>query len=229
MTPGLPSMGRKIPLVLKVVYTLFVCFLVPIYWRDYGPANFLWFCDFGLLLTGIGLWLESPLLISMNAIALTLPQAVWAIDFLSGGHLLGISQYMFNSALPFLTRGLSTFHLWLPVLLLWLVWRVGYDRRAVLVQSGVLTALLIASYLLTDPRHPPGGYSNVAVNVNRVYGPAPTQVQTWMPGWLFLTILILFYLICVYLPTHFLFRRIFRPPDSMVSQPYASPAPQSAA
>jgi len=38
-----------IPLGLKVVYTLFVCALVPIYWREYGPANFLWFSDIALL------------------------------------------------------------------------------------------------------------------------------------------------------------------------------------
>jgi len=38
-----------IPLGLKIVYTLFVCALVPIYWRQYGAANFLWFSDIALL------------------------------------------------------------------------------------------------------------------------------------------------------------------------------------
>jgi hypothetical protein len=30
-----------IPLGLKIIYTLFVCALAPIYWRKYGPANLL--------------------------------------------------------------------------------------------------------------------------------------------------------------------------------------------
>lgn len=37
-----------IPIWLKLAYTLFVCALVPIYWRQYGPANFLWFSDVAL-------------------------------------------------------------------------------------------------------------------------------------------------------------------------------------
>jgi hypothetical protein len=31
-----------IPLWLKIAYTLFVCVIVPVYWRHYGAANFLW-------------------------------------------------------------------------------------------------------------------------------------------------------------------------------------------
>jgi hypothetical protein len=43
-----------IPLWLKIAYTLFVCILVQVYWRQYGPANFLWFSDIALLVTVIG-------------------------------------------------------------------------------------------------------------------------------------------------------------------------------
>ena len=42
---------REIPLSVCVPYTLFVCSLVPVYWRYYGPANFLWFSDLALLIT----------------------------------------------------------------------------------------------------------------------------------------------------------------------------------
>jgi len=63
-----------IPLWLKIAYTLFVCLIVPIYWRRYGPANFLWFSNIALLATVPALWLESALLASMMAL---------------GGHLAG--------------------------------------------------------------------------------------------------------------------------------------------
>ena len=50
---------REIPLSVCVPYTLFVCILVPVYWRYYGPANFLWFSDLALLIGLAALWLES--------------------------------------------------------------------------------------------------------------------------------------------------------------------------
>src|SRR5277367_2199886 len=130
MAIGATPAHRRISIWLKIPYTIFVCVLVRMYWRLYGPANFLWFCDMGLLVTALAIWIESPLLISMEAVALTMPQILWTADFLSGGHIVGFSRYMFKADLPLSTRALSTFHLWLPWILLWLVWRLGYDRRA---------------------------------------------------------------------------------------------------
>ena len=206
--------GRRLPLWLKLGYTLFTCLLVPVYWRSYGPANFLWFCDAALLITLVALWMESPLLIGVEALATTLPQTVWILDFLTGGRLLGISAYMFNPGIALYVRVLSTFHIWLPPLLVWLVWRLGYDRRAFWFQSLIAVELLLASYLLTDPRHPPTQYPAAAVNVNRVFGPGPTQVQTWMPAVPYLLLQIALYPLCIYLPTHVAFRRLFPPPRS---------------
>lgn len=62
---------QKIPLVAKVAGTAFLAVLLPVYWRAYGPTNFLWFCDAALLLTVAGMWLESPLLISMCSVGIT--------------------------------------------------------------------------------------------------------------------------------------------------------------
>ena len=86
----------KLPLWPKVVFTLFLCVLVPKYWPIYGPADFLWFCDVAAFLTLVALWLESPLLAGANAVGMTLAQTIWILDFVSGGHLIGISAYMFD-------------------------------------------------------------------------------------------------------------------------------------
>lgn len=209
-TSALPSPRPAIPLWLKLLYTLFLCILIPKYWPIYGPADFLWFCDVAALLTLPALWLESPLLASVNAVAMTLPQTAWILDFVSGGRLIGVSAYMFDPGIPRFVRGLSTFHIWLPLLLLWMVWRLGYDRRAFWAQTTLCTAVLLISYLLTDPRHPPTGYPAAAVNVNRVFGPRPAEVQHWMPEQLYLLTQMLFYPLIIYLPTHLIFKRIFR-------------------
>ena len=70
-----------IPLWLKITYTVFVCVLVPVYWRQYGPTNFLWFSDIALLALVPALWLESPLLVSMMALAVLVPELAWNIDY----------------------------------------------------------------------------------------------------------------------------------------------------
>jgi hypothetical protein len=83
------------PLGLKVVYTIFVCALVPIYWRQYGPANFLWFSDIALLAPVPALLLENALLVSMLAVSVVFFEALWNIDFFfrlaTGKSLVGLS------------------------------------------------------------------------------------------------------------------------------------------
>ena len=147
--------ASRIPLRLKVAYTAFMAVLVPYYWTAYGPANFLYFCDVAILVTLAALWLESRLLASVQAVAILLPQALWVIDFILKGVLgrsmLGLADYMYNPGLPLFVRGLSSFHGWLPFLLLWMVWRLGYDRRALLVQTLCAWVLLLVCYFFTAP------------------------------------------------------------------------------
>ena len=73
---------QRLPLWLKLVYTAFMVVLVPVYWYYYGPTNFLYFCDVALILTLVGIWIESPLLISMCAVGILAPQTLWVVDFL---------------------------------------------------------------------------------------------------------------------------------------------------
>jgi hypothetical protein len=192
-----------IPLDLKVGYTIFVCALVPIYWREYGPANFLWFSDIALLALVPALWLENALLVSMLAISVVFFEALWNLDFFfrlaTGKSLIGLSAYMFDPGIPLFIRGLSSFHIVLPLLLLWMLHRVGYDHRAFLWQTIVALVVLPLSYLV----------SNAQENVNWVYGLGENR-QRILPAPLFLTLLMLLFPLAVYLPTHLLFARIFR-------------------
>jgi hypothetical protein len=153
-----------IPLGLKVVYTIFVCVLVPIYWREYGPANFLWFSDIALLALVPALWLENALLVSMLALSVVFFEALWNVDFFfrlaTGRPLIGLSAYMFDPKIPLFIRGLSCFHIVLPLLLLWMLHRLGYDQRAFLWQTIVALVVLPLSYLVSNARE----------NVNWVYG-----------------------------------------------------------
>src|SRR6185503_10820605 len=112
--------SNRIPLWLKLALTAFMLVLVPVYWHYYGPTNFLYFCDAALFVTLVGIWIESPLLISMAAVGILAPQALWVLDFvlnIFGVSALGMTDYMFKHENSRLLRGLSLFHGWLPFLL----------------------------------------------------------------------------------------------------------------
>jgi len=191
-----------IPLWLKIAYTLFLFVLVPVYWKQYGPGNFLWFSDLALFVTAASLWLESSLLASMMALSVVVLESVWIIDFLiglvTGSSVIGLSAYMFDSKIPLSIRALSLFHVVLPVLLVWLLYRLGYDRRALVWQTLLAWIVLPASYLLTKPSD----------NVNWVYG-LGNSPQKWMPAPLYLLLLMIAFPLVLYLPTHFLLKKLF--------------------
>ena len=124
----------RIPLWLKVAWTAWVLVWAPVYWKQYGAQNFLYFCDLGNFLIALGLWLESRLIISWQAVGLLVFQTVYAIDLIGalllGKHAVGGTEYMFDPAIPLLVRLLGLYHLMVPPLLLWAVRRLGYDQNA---------------------------------------------------------------------------------------------------
>ena len=185
-------------------YTLFVCVLVPVYWIEHGPRNFLWGSDIALFLTLLALWMENRLLASMMAIAVLLPETAWIIDFVSrlvfGPEVIPTlgTQYMFDSEIALFVRSLSLFHVVLPVLLVWLVYRLGYQRRALLYQTLLAWIVLPVTYVVTEP----------STNINWVYG-FGREPQTWISSHLFLISLMIMVPLVLYLPTHLLLSKLF--------------------
>ena len=204
---------RRIPLSIKLLYSAFVAVVVPLYWVTYGPWNFLYVCDVALLVTALAIWIESPLLVSMQAVAIVAPQTLWVIDLLcrvvGGVEITGVTSYMLDESIPLYLRSLSLFHGWLPFFLLWLVSRLGYDRRALAIQSAAVVVILLASYLFAPPPPPSASDPSRAVNINYVYGFTDEQPQTLMAPWLWLLSLWAINVFAFYIPTHFVLRRVF--------------------
>jgi hypothetical protein len=151
------------------------------------------------------LWTESRLIASMMALAVVLPELAWNLDFfgrlLTGRHLLGLARYMFESDTSLLLRGLSLFHVFLPVLLLWMLVQVGYDSRAFVAQTVFGEVLLILTFALTDP----------SKNINWVFGPG-SKPQRRVPPAVYLAAVMIFFPAVVYWPTHQLLRRLILDP-----------------
>ena len=155
----------------------------------------------------MALWRENQLLASIPAVGIVLPQLLWCVDYICGlfGFFpVGMTSYMFNAESSFFLRSLSLFHGWLPLLLLYMVYRLGYDRAALAWWWGIAwVAMFIGFFLLPpakDPENPVLPY-----NVNYVYGPdAP---QTVWPEWAWFVMVLLVIPIGFVLPTHFAFRK----------------------
>src|SRR6266850_1339754 len=156
----MPQTPHRLPLAVKLAYSAFMAVLIPVYWHYYGPTNFLYFCDVALILTLIAVWIESPLLVSMCAIGILVPQMYWVVDFavgIFGVSLTGMTDYMFEADRSLFLRGLSLFHGWLPFLLAYLVWKMGYDRRAFAAWTGLAWMLILVCFFFMPPPQPDPG------------------------------------------------------------------------
>jgi hypothetical protein len=190
---------------IKTTQTAFVIVLVPTYWRQYGPGNFLWFSDIALLMSVPALWLESSLLASMQAVGVLVVEMAWLVDFGSGMLTretpLGLASYMFDRRLSRFVRALSLFHVWLTPIFLLVISRVGYDRRALRYQTMVTGLTLLASWGLTKPRD----------NVNWVYARREKIRSPRARAGFVLLLMVAIPLAC-HLPAHLLLKRLFRAP-----------------
>jgi Zn-dependent protease len=116
---------------------------------------------------------------------------------LLGRHLVGGTEYMWDSRFPLFVRLLSLFHVFMPVVLLWSLRRVGYDRRGWKLQSAILAGLLVSSRLCDPALNLNYAFSDPIFH--RAWGPAPVHVAV-----MFVAIVAIFYW-----PTHLFLAWIF--------------------
>lgn len=200
-----------IPLWLKWSYTAFMSVLVPVYWANYGPTNFIYFCDAALFLALFAIWRNNALLASMAAVGILVPQLFWCVDFggqLLGFHISGMTAYMFDSHRSLFLRGLSTFHGWLPFLLCYLVFRLGYDRRALKLWTGLAALLCLVAFFLLPPAGAILADPKWPRNINYVFGLDDAHPQTWMPPGAYFVVWFLALFTLAYVPTHLMLTKL---------------------
>lgn len=191
-----------IPTWFMLAYTVFVAYVMAIWWKNYGWRNFLWFSDIAFIGAVPAMWLESAPLASVLAVAVLLPETLWNVDFV--GRLLlrrritGLTDYMFEPERPRLLRGLSLFHVPLPLVLLWMLLDYGYDSRVGLPGAIVLGAVVLPlSRLVSAPDK----------NINWTHGLGAARSR-W-PAWAYVLALFLGFVALVFVPTDLLLRRLF--------------------
>jgi hypothetical protein len=192
----------QIPLWIKIVYTLFLVVLVPVYWRKWGLANFLWLSDVTLLLTCLSLWMESKLLASTIAVTGLLPELFWNVEFFlrlfTGRRITGLADYMFDSSKKLSLRLLSLFHVFLPVIMIFLVQRLGYDTQGLWYAVLLTTIVFLLTYFFTDENE----------NINMVFGMREKSNRK-LPGLVHLLFYTTGMIVLIFIPTHFFLKHFF--------------------
>jgi hypothetical protein len=203
---GIQYRVMRIPLWLKIFWTLWVTIWAPVYWREYGLQNFLFFCDLGNFFIAAALWLESPLIFSAQATGLLLFQSLFTIDLASaligGKHWIGSTEYMFDPHIARWVRALSLFHVVTPPLLIWLIWRLGYDPRGWKLQT-LTTWIVVPINYFWRPEH----------DVNWARGPFFHEQQA-MPGLVYLLGYLIVVPAAVYFSTHLFLAWLTRRPQN---------------
>jgi len=186
--------GMRVPLWLKIVWTVWVAAWVPFYWKQYGVQNFLYFCDLGNFFIAVALWLESRLIFSWQATGLLLFQTLYTIDLVgavfTGTHLIGGTEYMFDVNVPLFVRLLSLFHVVMPPLLLWAIWRLGYDQCGWKFQTLTTWVVVPINYFWRSEH-----------DVNWARGPFFRE-QHLVPGLVYLLAYLIVVPLVVYWPSH---------------------------
>jgi hypothetical protein len=200
-----PALRRLIPLWVKIAALAWVAAWVPIYLLYYGWTDFIHLSDIAIALAALGLWIESPMLLTSQAISTLLGETIWTVDVAwtqATGHMLipGV-QYMWETKYPLWLRLMSFYHVALPIVLVWGVWRLGYDRRGLKLQAGIVAVALVAGRLWGGTVH----------NINfafrdpffgSVWGPAPVHLFVMWVGAMLIG----------YLPTDWLLAKLFTNP-----------------
>ncbi len=144
-------------------FTAFMAVLVPIYWVHYGPANFLYFCDVALFLALAAVWTERPIFASMAAVGVLVPQLLWCRSRPAPRRvrLRWIDRTTCSmppspstcASSPSSTAGF-------PFMLIFIVARLGYDRRA--LKGWTIAAVFGSASSVTSSFRPPVRFPSAA-------------------------------------------------------------------
>jgi hypothetical protein len=197
----MPSNSHLFP-ILRWFALLWMVVWFPAYFHVWGWTNLFHLCDVAVMLSFLGIWFANPLLLSSQAIGCIIPAIFWMADvgtrLVTGRYLVGGTEYMFDAHYPLWVRLLSTFHLGLPLVLLWTLRKAGYDKRGFALQSAIAAFLLIISRFLPAGLNMNYAYADPVWH--RAWGPAPPHLALTLAAIIFV----------IYFPAHLLLRWLFR-------------------
>jgi hypothetical protein len=203
-----PSAHREtvFPAWIRWGSSLWLVVWIPAYWRTWGFGNFVHLCDIAVILTCLGLWSSSALLLSSQAVSSLVVDLAWSLDvawrWFAGHHLIGGTEYLFDPQYPLWVRLLSLFHAAMPFILLAALRRTGYDRAGLALQCAIAAPALLLSRILDPAKN--YNFAFRGPILHRTFGPAPIHLAV-----IFLALLL------IYWPTHAILKKLFPPAQEL--------------
>jgi hypothetical protein len=208
------TLGR-LPWWLKLFMAAFSLTLAVYTALHQGPWSLFWFCNVALFLATAGILMERALWVSMAAVGVMVIQLLWIVDLLLTAMNLSpirMTGYMLSDDVTSFKKGLSLFHAWMPPLLAYALWKLGYDTRALVYWTLLMCGLLLVSYLFLPAPPAPADSPTMAVNVNYAFGLRMSGPQQRMPGLVWLGAMMMALPLLFFLPAHLALTRLFRDP-----------------
>ncbi|MFH1159033.1 MAG: hypothetical protein V1721_09195 [Pseudomonadota bacterium] len=106
---------------------------------------------------------------------------------------------MFDPALPLWLRGLSLFHFPMPAAIIYMIWRFGYDPRALYPQIVLSIVVFLMTHWLTEKTD----------NVNIIF--PPRGLQDFISEPLYVVLMPLVLVTGVIIPMHFILKKYAGP------------------
>jgi hypothetical protein len=188
---------QKIPLWIKLSYTLMALIIFPIYLYKYGAINFIWFSDIAFFIMVPALWFKSRIISSMMAIGVLPIETLWLVSLLSGGAFLGVANYMFDTELPLWLRFLSFYHFAVIAVIIYMIYRFGYDKRALIPQIFLSMFVIFMTRLFSDKSE----------NINMIY--RPEDIYPYISEQIYSYLMPVILIIVFIIPTHYLLKKFF--------------------
>src|SRR3990172_7859449 len=108
---------------VRILCLVWLAIWLPTYAAVWGWANFLHVCNVAVILSCLGFFFGNRVILASQALVSILGDFFWVLDLssriVSGHHLFGGTEYMWDTSFPFWVRSLSFYHFILPFLLLW--------------------------------------------------------------------------------------------------------------
>lgn len=186
--------------ILAVFAAFFLTWLSS-YFLQYPLTNFLWTCNIALTMTAVSVFVTRDSLgLSMALCLVVVPDVLWILDVLvraiTGTHLTGGTEYVFDASIPWLVRCVSFEHALLVPFLVYMLRRRGYDSRALIAVGILLPTVYYVTYYVSDP----------LLHTNWVWGLFASR-QQWLPALIYPAIAATTFLLVFATPVHFAARR----------------------
>lgn len=188
---------HEIPLWIKISYTSLALIIFPIYLYKYGVTNFLWFSDIAFFLMVPALLFKNRMLASMMAIGVLPIETLWLISLFSGGAFLGIANYMYDTDLPLWLRLLSFFHFAVIAAIIYMIYRFGYDKRALYPQIILSLFVIFLTHLFSDKSE----------NINMIY--RPEELSGYISEQVYSSSMPIILIAVFIIPTHIILKKLY--------------------